>query len=70
MTTTDTPAGLDTATSTNGHEGISAPMVAALEGAWAAIRARHPEVPAWSSDAVAQRLGSGVGEGVVGAEQP
>ena len=25
---------------------ISAPMVAALEGAWAAIRARHPEVPA------------------------
>lgn len=24
---------------------ISAPMVAALEGAWAAIRARHPEVP-------------------------
>lgn len=25
---------------------ISAPMVAALESAWAAIRARHPEVPA------------------------
>jgi hypothetical protein len=25
---------------------ISAPMVAALEGAWAAIRARHPEIPA------------------------
>ena len=25
---------------------ISAPMVAALEGAWAAIRARHQEVPA------------------------
>ena len=25
---------------------ISAPMVAALEGAWAAIRVRHPEVPA------------------------
>ena len=24
---------------------ISAPMVAALESAWAAIRARHPEVP-------------------------
>lgn len=28
------------------HDGpISAPMVAALEGAWAQIRARHPEVP-------------------------
>ncbi|MGH3612531.1 MAG: hypothetical protein ACRDRK_08025 [Pseudonocardia sp.] len=27
-------------------EPISAPMVAALEGAWAAIRARHPEIPA------------------------
>ncbi|MGH3614187.1 MAG: hypothetical protein ACRDRK_16650 [Pseudonocardia sp.] len=25
---------------------ISAPMVAALESAWAAIRARHPQVPA------------------------
>ncbi|MGH3614593.1 MAG: hypothetical protein ACRDRK_18790 [Pseudonocardia sp.] len=25
---------------------ISAPMVAALEGAWAAIQARHPEIPA------------------------
>ncbi|MGH3566541.1 MAG: hypothetical protein ACRDRH_11020 [Pseudonocardia sp.] len=25
---------------------ISTPMIAALEGAWAAIRARHPEVPA------------------------
>jgi hypothetical protein len=24
---------------------ISAPMVAALEGAWAAISARHPEIP-------------------------
>jgi hypothetical protein len=25
---------------------ISGPMVAALEGAWSAIRERHPEVPA------------------------
>lgn len=38
---------IDTAGSTVESEGpISAPMVAALESAWAAIRARHPEVPA------------------------
>lgn len=32
--------------STQADSGISAQMVAALESAWAAIRARHPEVPA------------------------
>lgn len=38
-------ADLDAHVSTPGGP-ISAPMVAALEGAWAAIRARHLEVPA------------------------
>lgn len=40
--------GIDVRVSSSGvGEGpISAPMVAALEGGWAAIRARHPEVPA------------------------
>lgn len=42
--------GIDTRMSTSGgvdgDAPISAPMVAALEGAWAAIRDRHPQVPA------------------------
>jgi hypothetical protein len=39
---------VDASVSTAGESGgpISAPMVAALEEAWTAIRARHPEVPA------------------------
>ena len=37
---------VDVAVSTAGEGPISAPMVAALEGAWAEIRARHPQVPA------------------------
>jgi hypothetical protein len=39
---------VDASLSTAGERSglISAPMVAAQEGAWAAIRARHPEVPA------------------------
>jgi hypothetical protein len=47
-----TPVVVDAHVSTPGEacepEGgsISAPMVAALEGAWAAIRELHPEVPA------------------------
>ena len=44
----EVPPGVDADVSTGvGVSGpISAPMVAALEAAWAAIRARHPEVPA------------------------
>jgi hypothetical protein len=41
-----------------GSGAISAPMVAALEGAWAAIRARHPEVPP-----VVLIVGAGSGSG-------
>lgn len=37
------PDGLDTYVSTRG--GMSSPMVIALETAWAAIQARHPELP-------------------------
>jgi hypothetical protein len=37
---------VDAHVSTVGEGPISAPMVAALENAWAAIRARHPQVPA------------------------
>jgi len=49
---TATPLAVDAHVSTPGKLGeleggpISAPMVAALEGAWAAIRELHPEVPA------------------------
>lgn len=44
---TNSPAGVDAAVSTAVGEGrISAPLVAALEAAWSAIRARHPELPA------------------------
>jgi len=39
-----TAAGIDVDVSTDGGA-ISAPLVAALETAWAAIRAHHPEVP-------------------------
>jgi len=38
--------GLESRLSTRVEGPISSPMVAALEGAWAAIRGRHPEVPA------------------------
>jgi hypothetical protein len=41
-----------------GSGAISAPMVAALEGAWAAIRSRHPEVPP-----VVLIVGAGSGSG-------
>jgi threonine dehydrogenase-like Zn-dependent dehydrogenase len=42
-----TSEAVDANVSTGAEAGpISAPMVAALEGAWAAIRAQHPEVPA------------------------
>jgi hypothetical protein len=45
--TSQASGSVDTSVSTASGVGpISAPMVAALEGAWAAIRARHPEVPA------------------------
>lgn len=37
---------VDAHVSTPGGGAISAPMVAALEAAWTAIRARHPDVPA------------------------
>lgn len=36
-------SGIDTSVST---DSITAPMVATLESGWAAIRARHPEIPA------------------------
>jgi len=49
---------VDAVVSTAGEGPISAPMVAALEGAWAAIRVRHPEVPA-----VVIVLGAGSGNG-------
>ena len=39
-------AAVDVGVSTVGEGSISAPMVAALENAWAAIRARNPQVPA------------------------
>lgn len=57
-TSTTTSSGIDTATSTGG---ISAPMVAALEAAWAAIRVRHPEVPA---AVIVLGAGSGHGPGL------
>lgn len=41
-----TPTGVDTSASTGETGQISAPLVAALETVWAAIRARHPELPA------------------------
>ena len=51
-----TSGDVDEAVSTVGP--ISAPMVAALEHAWAAIRARHPDVPS-----VVIILGAGSGSG-------
>jgi hypothetical protein len=39
-------ARVDTSASTGGEGGFSAVMVAALERAWAAIRVRHPDLPA------------------------
>ena len=52
-------AAVDVVVSTAGEGAISAPMVAALENAWAAIRARHPQIPA-----VVMVLGAGsVGTG-------
>jgi hypothetical protein len=44
--TSHQPAAVDTDESTGPEGLVSAPMVAALEQAWAQIRARHPEVPA------------------------
>lgn len=57
-TTTGIGTTVDTAKST---PGISSPMVAALEGAWAAIQARHPEVPA---AVIVLGAGSGTGAGL------
>jgi hypothetical protein len=59
--------GVDASVSTAGESGgaISAPMVAALEGAWAAIRSRHPEVPA-----VVMVLGAGSIGATGGALKP
>lgn len=54
---TDTGTRLDAAMSTAGS-GISSPMVAALEGAWSEIQARHPELPP-----VVIVLGAGSGNG-------
>ena len=51
-----TASGVDTRLSSEGA--ISSPMVAALEGAWSAIQARHPELP----DVVIV-LGAGSGNG-------
>lgn len=51
-----TTAPVDSAVSSVG--GMSSPMVAALETAWAAIQARHPELPA-----VVMVLGAGSGNG-------
>ena len=48
---------VDETTGGPGGVAISAPMVAALEAAWAAIRARHPELPA-----VVIVLGAGSGD--------
>ncbi|MGD9986341.1 hypothetical protein [Pseudonocardia sp.] len=49
-TSTDTTNGVDTVVSTSSGAApvgaFGSPMVAALEGAWAAIQARHPQVPA------------------------
>ena len=53
---TDTRARIDDAMSTGG--GISSPMVAALEGAWCAIQARHSKLPQ-----VVIVLGAGSGNG-------
>ncbi|MGD9527437.1 MAG: hypothetical protein AB7V44_11675 [Pseudonocardia sp.] len=53
---TGTAPQADSTTGDAGGDGaINAPMVAALEAAWAAIRARHPQVPA-----VVLLLGAGV----------
>ena len=46
MTATASELDASMSTTAPGHGGISAPMVAALESAWAAIRVRHPEIPA------------------------
>ena len=46
-----------TVSTTVAGRGISAPMVAALESAWSAIQARHPELPA-----VVMVIGAGSGD--------
>jgi hypothetical protein len=55
-------ATVDAHVSTHDQDGpISAPMVAALEAAWAAIRVRHPELPAVVLLLGAGSIGSPVG---------
>ena len=55
-----TAAAIDSMRST--ESAISSPMVAALEAAWSAIKARHPQLP----DVVIV-LGAGSGHGLVTA---
>jgi hypothetical protein len=46
MTTPEPDSYVDSSTSITGEAALSAPVVAALEHAWHAIRTRHPQVPA------------------------